>query len=313
MALEQRGTNTYYYRKRWIDGTCQSEYVGRGAFAHLLAGIDALERLAARQEAAEFHALREELTAQAALVLGAEADTRDLAHAVLIANGFHQHKRQWRRSSMDTPQPIVSATNTPPATVDDDALLVEARAALKAALKLPDMTTGKRGKALEWAKHEAQEARRTAVRKVLQEYPVLWSGARGMFTTAESVMIKSLTTDGLTQEFIEFALKGIRRDLGYESAPVLEKLLIAQVALAWLDLEAVQKRYAAASMGSHNISSGVYWDKRVTGAQGRYLRAVEALARVRRLATPQPLQVNIGGQQVNVAGPPVNGTSSTED
>ncbi len=50
------------------------------------------------------------------------------------------------------------------------------------------------------------------------------------------------------------------------------------------------------------MTVGAYWDRRVSGAQARYLRAMEALARVRRLAMPQPLQVNIGGQQVNVAG-----------
>ncbi len=214
---------------------------------------------------------------------------------------------------MDTPQPIVSATNTPPATVDDDALLVEARAALKAALKLPDMTTGKRGKALEWAKHEAQEARRKTIRQVLQAYPVLWSSARRMYGTAEAALINNLTDDEVVQEFMAFGLKGMRRDLGYADAPMLEQLLIEQVVIAWLDLDSIQRRYASGALGSHTQSAGVYWDKRVTSAQARYLRAIDALARVRRLALPQPLQVNIGGQQVNVAGAPMRSTSSTAD
>ncbi len=204
---------------------------------------------------------------------------------------------------MDTQQTIVPAANVAPAPVaDDKALLAEARTALKAAFDVPEIPTGTRGKALEQAKAEAQEARRQAVRKVLQDYPVLWSGARRMFTRAEEVIIKSLTTDGMAQDFLEYALKGIRRDLGYEHASMLEKFLIEQVALAWLDLDSVQQRYSSAALGNHNQSSGVYWDRRVTSAQARYLRAMEALARVRRLAMPQPLQVNIGGQQVNVAG-----------
>ncbi len=123
-----------------------------------------------------------------------------------------------------------------------------------------------------------------------------------MYTTAEESLIESLTTDGLVQEFMEFGVQGIRRDLGYETAPMLEKLLIEQVALAWLDLSGIQRRYANAASGSHTYATGQYWDRRVTSAQARYTRAVEALARVRRLAMPQPLQVNIGGQQVNVAG-----------
>ncbi len=40
----------------------------------------------------------------------------------------------------------------------------------------------------------------------------------------------------------------------------------------------------------------------MNSAQTRYLRAVETLARVRRLSRDTPLQVNIGAQQVNVAG-----------
>jgi len=49
-----------------------------------------------------------------------------------------------------------------------------------------------------------------------------------------------------------------------------------------------------------------YWDRYLTTAQNRFLRAVEALARVRRLARNTPaLQINIageGGKQVNVQG-----------
>ncbi len=203
---------------------------------------------------------------------------------------------------METQQPIVPAISTAPEPVDRQAQLDAARTALKAAFALPAIPQGKRGKAVEQAKAEAQAARRKAVHHVLQEYPVLWSGARHMFTTAEESLIESLTSDDLVQEFMEFALKGIRRDLGYESAPMLEKLLIEQIALGWLDLSGVQRRYATAASGSHTYATGQYWDRRVNGAQARYTRAVEALARVRRLAMPQPLQVNIGGQQVNVAG-----------
>ncbi len=73
--------------------------------------------------------------------------------------------------------------------------------------------------------------------------------------------------------------------------------------VAYLDCDYVQQAYAQQAMNNHTLSTGAYFDRRVTSAQARYLRALlEALARVRRLAQPQPLQVNIGGQQVNVAG-----------
>jgi hypothetical protein len=84
---------------------------------------------------------------------------------------------------------------------------------------------------------------------------------------------------------------------------MLERLLIEQIAVAWLDWDIVQQAYTNnVVVSGHSLNSGAYWDRRVTSAQARYLRAMEALARVRRLAMPMPLQVNIGGQQVNVAG-----------
>jgi hypothetical protein len=52
----------------------------------------------------------------------------------------------------------------------------------------------------------------------------------------------------------------------------------------------------------HALTVGTYWDRRLNSAQQRHLRAIESLARVRRLSNATPLQVNIGGQQVNVAG-----------
>lgn len=47
------------------------------------------------------------------------------------------------------------------------------------------------------------------------------------------------------------------------------------------------------------------WDRMLAAKQARYLHAVEALARVRRLLKLPNVQVNIaaaGGQQVNVQG-----------
>ncbi len=302
MALEQRGNNSYYYRKRWVNGTCQSEYVGGGAFAHLVAEIEALERLPARQEAAAFRKVRSQIKQQATLILGTEVDIRELVKAVLIANGFHQHKRQWRKSSMDPQQTIVPATSAPPAPVDEQVLINEGWKALRTAIAMQADLEGKRGKARELAKVQVELDRRTAVRQVLRDYPMLWSRLRRLLSNAEGVLIKAMTDDQVARELLEYTLKGMRNELGYQQAPILEKLLIEQVTIAYLDYDFVQQAYAQKALSSHTLSSGAYWDRRVNSAQARYTRAVEALARVRRLAMPQPLQVNIGGQQVNVAG-----------
>jgi hypothetical protein len=52
--------------------------------------------------------------------------------------------------------------------------------------------------------------------------------------------------------------------------------------------------------GSHSRESGAYWDRRLTEAQRRYLRAIGLLAKLRSLAPASRLQVNVAhNQQVN--------------
>jgi hypothetical protein len=79
-------------------------------------------------------------------------------------------------------------------------------------------------------------------------------------------------------------------------------MLIEQIALCWLRLSIVEVRHADhTTSGSIGISQADYWDRALSAAQRRYLRAIESLARVRRLLHPNAVQVNIGAQQVNVA------------
>ncbi len=59
------------------------------------------------------------------------------------------------------------------------------------------------------------------------------------------------------------------------------------------------------------IAQADWWERRMTAAQGRYRRAVESLARVRRLTHPSALQINVGERQVNVAGVVVVESEST--
>src|SRR5688500_8262649 len=97
MAMEQRGNNRYYYRKDWQDGTCRSVYFGNGATAQLIAACEAarfVEEAHERAQARAEHAEREALATQVRTV----ADSvRQLTAAVLLANGYHQHKRTWRK------------------------------------------------------------------------------------------------------------------------------------------------------------------------------------------------------------------------
>ena len=97
----------------------------------------------------------------------------------------------------------------------------------------------------------------------------------------------------------------LKKDIGYDNAPMLEQLLIQQAALCWLKLNLVELSYSGMMKQSHTLTLGMYWEKRLSAAQKRFTRACETLARVRKLSRNTPaLQFNIatsGGQQVNLA------------
>ena len=97
MGWETRSGNRYYYRKRWVNGRPVSEYVGAGMaaiWAEVLLGIERYERQAA---AAEWRRVVEAERQAARALAEVDAVTHALTAAVLIVNGYHVHKRQWRK------------------------------------------------------------------------------------------------------------------------------------------------------------------------------------------------------------------------
>ena len=131
------------------------------------------------------------------------------------------------------------------------------------------------------------------------------------------------TTASIRQQLIEKISHGRSRavmlaevdmlanQLGYDAAPPLERLLIDHILTVRLRLIDAENRYNKIVVGnSVTLQQGQYWDNLLSSTQARFLRAIETLARVRRLARNTPaLQINIareGGQQVNVQGE-VNG------
>ncbi len=90
-------------------------------------------------------------------------------------------------------------------------------------------------------------------------------------------------SSGLILETVKKKLAELRNDLGWEDANVLEKLLIRQICLTWLRLYYVERQHHQATTGSHSLTSGIYWDKRLSEAQKRHLKAIESLAKVRKM------------------------------
>jgi hypothetical protein len=137
--------------------------------------------------------------------------------------------------------------------------------------------------------------------KKFELWRLVWSA--GQF--AEHLVIENAPGVPGLKECWKQRLEGLRKDLGYADAPMLETLLIQHAALCWLNLSLTEVRYSMAMSQSITLTLGVYWEKRLSGAQKRFTRACESLAKVRKLSRNAPaLQVNIagkGGQQVNLA------------
>ena len=87
----------YYYRVRKLGGRVVREYVGTGRVAELAAQLDAIERETREAEAAAWRAEKARLEALDADVDALIGVTDLAATAALLAAGYHQHKRQWRR------------------------------------------------------------------------------------------------------------------------------------------------------------------------------------------------------------------------
>lgn len=137
----------------------------------------------------------------------------------------------------------------------------------------------------------------------------LWQDCMGMGELAENQALNTITDDGDSghgsRECWKQRLQAMRADLGHETSTPLERLLIQQVTLCWLNLNLVEYRHVNIMKQSISLNVGGYWDKRLSMSQRRFTRACESLARVRRLSRRIPIQVNIaanGGQQLNVAG-----------
>ena len=114
-------------------------------------------------------------------------------------------------------------------------------------------------------------------------------------------------SNGASRAFMLAELVTLKKELGITAAPPLERLLIDHILTARLRLIDAENRYNNIVVGnSVTLQQGQYWDTLLSSCQARFLRAIETLARVRRLARNTPaLQINIandGGKQVNVQG-----------
>ena len=140
---------------------------------------------------------------------------------------------------------------------------------------------------------------RAELDRILRQVPAVWNVAGDVMNHTALGMIKQFNGTYALKKSLSTGWEQMQRDLERPSDGPLERLLIQQIALAWLKLaytEHTHKHYLMT--GSTTIVQADFWERRLSAAQRRFLRATETLARVRRLQLPA-VQVNIAEQQVN--------------
>lgn len=142
------------------------------------------------------------------------------------------------------------------------------------------------------------------VKEILMCSSHLWERGCGLAGSALNYYIERIEECRSDQLFIEAEAKYIKEQLGYHTANQMEKLIIDQILLCWIGVSHLERKSSVVMTNeSRAVGLEAYWQNILTIYQKRYLRAIEALARIRKLSKGISFQVNIatnGGQQVNV-------------
>jgi hypothetical protein len=129
-----------------------------------------------------------------------------------------------------------------------------------------------------------------------------------MTEATQQRIIKNWVSDEVAKTAVEEHVVYVRDEMGYHDAPIMEKMLIDNIVTVWLRLQWLDYLVAAKMAGEFSIRSMEFWQKSLASAQRNYLAACETLAKVRKMRLPN-IQLNIGDQQINVAGDLKTGTT----
>lgn len=143
------------------------------------------------------------------------------------------------------------------------------------------------------------KAQLAELREALTTAPALVKQIGDMSRQIKGMVIGNMAARPALRIAVEAKADSLTKELRAEGASPLEGLLIDQVVIAWLRWQRAELAYQQ-MFESQGVSAAraSYLEKHLTATQGRYLRAIESLARVRRLLRRAPVQVNIAQQQI---------------
>lgn len=132
--------------------------------------------------------------------------------------------------------------------------------------------------------HPKDRAPILELQALLDQHPNLWRATGDLALIAIERLIETYTEKAPSMaESIRQGIGECMRTFGYRDSSPLEQLLIEQILLCWLRLNFAEIHFTAL----HNEAVG--WrhiersDRLVSSAQRRYLRAIDTLARIRKL------------------------------
>lgn len=148
-------------------------------------------------------------------------------------------------------------------------------------------------------KEKPTKADRAELDRLLQAVPGVWIVAGDLIENTARKLIADSNAVYSVRASLDVGWKQMQVDMAHPGDGALEKMLVQQVALCWLKLAYTERHHEYyLTHGNTTITQADFWERRLSAAQRRYLRACESLARVRRLKLPA-VQVNIAEQQVN--------------
>lgn len=278
MAWERRKHRWYYYEKQRIGGSVVSTYYGTGLLAEYTAVLSEIERTKHADERAAAARARQEQQRREREADTLAAHCHDLAHLALLAAGFHQHKGTWRKRRAQGVSMSKSRKDAPdlPALPAPDDTSPEARKAIITRCNRRDATF-----------EDVQ-----ALRRILPQLDIADVGS----TLRESLRytVKVIANgNAWTSETTKAHLDQRRTDLGYADCTALERPLIDHLLLCELRLGVIENFTTHKLEEQVSVAQMQQIETLLDNAQRRYLRAVETLAKVRRLAVPVLVQQNI--------------------
>ena len=315
MGWQTKGGGTYYTRSRREGGRVVREYVGTGHTARLFAELDALDRRRGETERGERRQAQqanEEGLRQTRWYIRA---IENVLHAELTAAGYHQHDQgQWRKK-----RPRKKRENNDMATEMQQAAQAEmgrrweARAAVsRSPVRVEAIqsaavpaTRKEREKVLQAAMggDKAVEAQALAcIRAFPLETVIGWANPMHpclkMITLQEDTPRARVFRARVEQEYV----RDLKQVAGENPTP-LETLLAERITFLRFQLTHWERSYECALEKGMSVHHSEHHLKRIERLHKQYVRAIESLAKVRRLQLPSVIvgQINVGDKQINVA------------